>query len=692
MTSKSFNAPRAAALLLAVAGAATLSYQAMNTKNMTAETLLAQTPAQAAETANTQLSTGPIAPEFPAGFSWINTDKPLSLRALRGKVVLLDFWTYGCINCMHVLPDLKKLERKYTNELVIIGVHSAKFANESDAQNIKNVVMRYNIEHPVIVDQDMKIWDSFGVNSWPTFVLIAPDGRVVGSAAGEGQYDLLDKTIARTASRFRAAGKLDETPLKFALASAQEAPSALRFPGKVLADAASNRLFIADTNQNRIVISDLNGKVESVAGSGRIGFNNGAFANATFHNPQGMALSADGGTLYVADTDNHAIRALNLKTKTVTTIAGTGKQAAWRSGGGVGTQAALSSPWALNRIDDTLYIAMAGPHQIWKMDLDSKKVGVFAGSGQEARIDGAAVQAALAQPSGLATDGKKLFFADSESSSIRAVDLPNAGVSTPRVSTLVGGGGVESLFSFGDKDGSGASTRLQHPLGVAYDGGVIYVADTYNHKIKVIDVARNSISTLAGGARGDKDGSFADAQFYEPGGLSISGGKLYVADTNNNAIRVLDLASKTVSTLNVQGAPNALAPEAPRGETADVKTVASTRDTVLAPGAATLQLSIQLPAKHHLNEESPQRIVLKTEGGATLSTTTIKGQAVQLRTTVPLKVPASGAGAVNIDATIFYCLEGKNAVCKLKSVKTRVPFVVGSGGAKTLTVPLVVKD
>jgi len=492
----------------------------------------------------------PAAPEFPKGAAWLNTDKPLSLKALRGKVVLLDFWTYGCINCLHILPDLKKLERKYAKELVVIGVHSAKFAGEGETANLRNAVMRYHIEHPVLNDRDMAVWNAYGVQAWPTLVVIDPAGRVVGAASGEGNYDLLDNVIGKVAGEFKKTGKLDATPARFALEADKTALTPLRYPGKVLADASSGRLFVADSNHNRIVIADLkSGEVQAVAGTGAAGQRDGAFDEATFRDPQGMALrrGADGAlTLYVADTDNHLIRALDLKTGTVSTVAGTGAQAGWMErGGGVGTGAALSSPWDLLLAGpDTLYIAMAGPHQIWAMDLKTKRVSPYAGSGREAKTDGPRASAAFAQPSGLASDGRRLFVADSEISAIRAVDLPGAG---DAVRTLAGG----DLFDFGDKDGKGASVRLQHPLGVAYADGVVYVADTYNHKIKTLDPATGETKTFLGGGRGDQDGD--RPQFYEPGGLSQAAGKLYVADTNNHAVRVVDLASGAVSTLTLEG-------------------------------------------------------------------------------------------------------------------------------------------
>ena len=199
------------------------------------------------------------APEITGGRGWLNTDKPLSLAALKGKVVLLDFWTYGCINCIHIIPDLKKLEEKYANQLVVIGVHSAKFENEKQTENIRRIILRYEIEHPVYNDADFKVWHSYGVRAWPTQILIDPAGYVIGSISGEGNYDAIDQAIGKAVDDFRKRGELNEEPLKLTLERAKVGDLPLAFPGKILADAKGDRLFIADSNHNRIVITKLDG-------------------------------------------------------------------------------------------------------------------------------------------------------------------------------------------------------------------------------------------------------------------------------------------------------------------------------------------------------------------------------------------------------------------------------------------------
>src|SRR5438105_8633963 len=251
------------------------------------------------------------APELTGARGWLNTDKPLTLSALKGKVVLLDFWTYGCVNCMHIIPDLKRLERKYPNELVVIGVHSAKFANEKETENIRRIILRYEIEHPVVNDADFAIWNAYAVNAWPTRCLIDPAGYIIGRLSGEGAYEALDKAIGDSIAEFRKRGKLNEAPLKLVLERAKIGDLPLAFPGKVLADAKSDRLFIADSDHNRILIAKLDGTLIETIGTGAHNADDGSFDRATFFRPQGMALN--GETLYVADTENHLIREVDLK-------------------------------------------------------------------------------------------------------------------------------------------------------------------------------------------------------------------------------------------------------------------------------------------------------------------------------------------------------------------------------------------
>jgi thiol-disulfide isomerase/thioredoxin/DNA-binding beta-propeller fold protein YncE len=621
------------------------------------------------------------APEFPPDLQWLNTDTPLTIAGLRGKVVLLDFWTYCCINCMHVIPDLKALEEKYPNELVVIGVHSAKFSNEREADNIRQAILRYEIEHPVVNDHEFRIWQSYGVRSWPTLALIDPGGYVIGGVSGEGNFELLDHVIGEVVQAARAKGALDETRPAWALEKTKSPPSTLAFPGKILADEASERLFIADSNHHRIVIADLQGKVLDVAGTGQGGRDDGTFAQAAFNHPQGLAL--DGRYLYVADTENHLIRRLDLQQHQVETLLGTGQQARQFNIPGVGRAVAINSPWDLAVVERRLYIAMAGAHQVWVLNLDTLEAQPFAGSGREDITDGQRLEAAMAQPSGLATDGKTLYVADSETSSIRAIDL---GV-TGNLRTLVG----EGLFEFGDQDGTGPQVRLQHPLGVALHQDRLYVADTYNHKIKVLYPSLKTSQTYLGSGRpGYTDGRMAE--FYEPAGLSIARGKLYIADTNNHAIRVADLSSGEVGSLRLTALaiPDAVA--AFEGTAwMDGEAVTMPLQTIKAGADGELVINFELPAGYKLNPAAPVHYALYIRGEGLRvphSGCPLSAHAVELPLKLPFQtLPGKHRAELDVEATFYWCRQDNSGICMIQSTRWHVPVETSeTDGHRQLTV------
>jgi uncharacterized ParB-like nuclease family protein len=430
------------------------------------------------------------------------------------------------------------LEEKYRNQVVVIGVHTAKFDNEKDPKSIEKAMQRYELNHPVLNDAERKIWDAYGVNAWPSVGIIDPEGYLVKAYPGQEHiYSDAVRVIEQLIRTHRANRTLNEKPIYFTKAQAEKAAkSPLWFPGKVLADGPGKRLFISDSTHHRIVITDLDGKKITIAGTGKPGRTDGSFDKASFNDPQGLARKGD--ILYVADRKNHLIRALDLKKHTVRTIAGVGHQGMDLRRGGPALHTGLNSPWDLLVHGNELYIAMAGCHQIWVMDLARHTVAPFAGTGFENIVDGPRLSSCFAQPSGLASDGRKLFVADSEVSAVRVIPLDGQG----NVSTLVGTG----LFDFGDVDGVGPAARLQHALGIVYVDGKLYVADTYNSKIKVLDPITRACQTFVGGEKKAR-------LFNEPGGISYANGKLYVADTNAHRIQVIDLATKAVSTLELQG-------------------------------------------------------------------------------------------------------------------------------------------
>lgn len=476
------------------------------------------------------------APEFPQTAVWLNTNRPLSLAELRGQVVLLDFWTYCCINCLHVLPDLAILEEKYKKEpFLVISVHAAKFFNERNIENIEAAIERYEINHPVVVDSPHTIWESYGVSAWPSFVLIDSQGRIRGTTSGEGQRFVLDQVIGQLIEEGRK-----EKTLKSPLSVAKEREPALytlSFPGKIEFSPGKKGeqdwLYIADTNHHRILFCHLHSPaqahIKEIVGTGKPGKSDGSFAEATFCHPQG--LSAIGDFLYVCDTDNDLLRRIDLKRKRVETLA---------------REARFNSPWDLEYAEGYLYLAMAGSHQIWSYEIKSGLAEVFAGSGLEGLADGNIAAAQLAQPSGVSYSWGSLFFVDSETSALREIDL-----AAGEVKTLIGRG----LFEFGFSDGPFAEAFLQHPLGISAQGSQVFLADSYNSAIRVADLRTRKLTTLISRQLGQVcliGGRECETlPLWEPGDVLAKGHYLYIADTNNHLIRLFDLKAASLTDVAV---------------------------------------------------------------------------------------------------------------------------------------------
>jgi thiol-disulfide isomerase/thioredoxin len=408
------------------------------------------------------------APELSGSGGWLNTPGPLSLAALRGKVVLLDFWTFCCANCLHVLDELRPVEEEFADVLVVVGVHSPKFAHEADHAAVAAAVERYDVRHPVLDDPDLATWRQYAVRAWPTLVVVDPEGYVVAEASGEGHAAGLADVIRDLVAEHEAKGTLRRGAAPLAIPDVPATP--LRFPAKVV--ATPDGLLVSDTAHRRVVLVDDAGTVVR--------------AYEGFAEPQGLCLLPD-GRVAVADTVAHLVRALDPGTGAVTTLAGTGEQLRGAPFGGPALAQPLSSPWDLAWWDGRLYVAMAGIHQIWAYDGES--VGVVAGTAAEGLRDGPAGEAWLAQPSGLSVGADRLWFVDAETSALRWLRDGEVG-------TAVGHG----LFDFGHVDGPAGDALFQHPLGVlARADGTVLVCDTYNGALRSYDPETGTVSTLATG-------------------------------------------------------------------------------------------------------------------------------------------------------------------------------------------------
>ncbi|MFF8015735.1 thioredoxin-like domain-containing protein [Streptomyces sp. NPDC007929] len=499
------------------------------------------------------------APELTGKGGWLNTGgQPCTLADLRGRIVVLDFWTFCCVNCLHVLDELRELEEKHRDTVVVIGVHSPKFVHEAEHRAVVDAVERYGVEHPVLDDPELATWKQYAVRAWPTLVVIDPEGYVVAQHAGEGHVHAIERLVGELEAEHSAKGTLRRGDGPYV--APEPEPTVLRFPGKAL-PLPSGTFLVSDTTRHQLV--ELAEDGESVVrriGSGERGFTDGSGDTAAFSEPQGLAL-LDDGSVVVADTVNHALRRLDLATGEVTTLAGTGRQW-WRGSptSGPAREVDLSSPWDVAWWQGRVWIAMAGVHQLWAYDPRDGTVEVTAGTTNEGLVDGPAEEAWFAQPSGLAATPERLWLADSETSALRWVEPDGS------VHTAVGTG----LFDFGHRDGPAEQALLQHPLGVtALPDGSVAVSDTYNHALRRYDPATGEVTTLATDLR-------------EPSDAVLAGDDIVVVESARHRLTRLRLPEEAV---RVAGVAHRSRREA----------------TEVAPGRLELDVIFQAPAGQKLD-------------------------------------------------------------------------------------------
>ena len=586
--------------------------------------------------------------DFPSS-EWFNTSKPLSSDHLKGRIALLDFFTYCCINCMHILPDLEALEETFENRdrVLVIGVHSAKFDNERVGNNINNAIQRYGIHHPVINDSQAHLWQNWSISCWPTVVLCfngQPLKFFVGEGHRQNMIDFVQVALEHFQEDLFKAEPLALPELQIGL---HLHASPLQFPGKILVQ--DDFIFISDTGNHRIIVADLNGDVKQVIGMGR-GHADGSFTESKFNAPQGLAKKND--SLYVCDTNNHVIRCINLLTQEVTTIAGNGNQCrnSQISSGQNSLDMALASPWDLVVHENELWIAMAGSHQIWSLDLSSMVMSLKAGNGKEEnRNNSYPLKSAFAQPSGLSLNGSDLYIADSESSTIRVFTKANG------VKNVCGGSkNPMDLFSFGDADGLGTNAKLQHPLGVAYVQDKVFIADSYNHKLKVV-------TDLA--SKNPKCSTCPVLGLDEPGGLCFANEKLYIADTNNHKIKLINIETFEIEEL-VLGMPIQNKEEVDFSKASIV---------LKAKNGHRLHCQLKLKPNVTLNMEAPN--AYQMDFPAKTGKSPIKDK---LQSDLKLDINAfskddalSGIGFVSITFKLYLCSEG---ICTVKNQKVMIEF------------------
>lgn len=469
----------------------------------------------------------PQAPELPSGLAWVNTDDPPRLAMLRGRVVLVWFWTGDSVQCATMVPDLAALQARHHDGLCVIGIHCPKYGAQCAPAAVLRAVNRLRIEHPVASDPAFAVWRDYGVSAWPTVAVIDAEGRLAARVAGAGHLDALGDLVDALLDEAAGHGlRVFESAVP---AIRPEPRASLRFPGKLL--ATERLLYVADSGHDRVLECDHHGRVLRRFGSGHAGFTDGRGEEAAFSDPQGLALHRD--QLYVADRGNHAVRVVDLADGAVRTLFGSGTPGYRRPRDSELDGLAACAPADLAVAGDQLYVAMAGLNQIWQVDLIGRRAGVLAGSGALGRIDGAGAEAALAQPSGLAVASAQLVVADAAASAIRLVRLADG-----RVTTVVGAG----LYAFGDAVGPCAAAQLQQPLAVAAGPrGSVFVADTCNDAIKLINLGAAKVHR--------PDIAY---RLNEPSGLAVAAGALWIANSGSHEIVRVDLADGSARRVAVE--------------------------------------------------------------------------------------------------------------------------------------------
>lgn len=595
------------------------------------------------------------APELAgAGGEWLASDRPLRFSdELKGRVVLVHFWTTCSINSLHTAPMLAALAERFRDApFTIVGVHAGKFPAEHDAALIRTAMRRHGLDHPVVVDNDYAVWSRYGVQGWPTLALVDSEGYFVAMENGEPDPAVLEFAINNLLDDGARRGVLASAPPVWK-ADPAAPPTALSFPAKVVA-LDGDRLAIADTGNNRVIVATTGGKVLHVVGSGRSGLLEGDFAAAAFSQPRGLAGRGD--VLYVADTGNHAVRKIDLARKTVGTVAGTGSLARGvRPLDGPGPTVPLRSPWDVLWLDDSLFIALAGSHQLYRLDVKTLALERFSGNGKDDLTDGKAKEASLAQPSALTTDGQSLYVADAATSAIRRVARDSGDVST-----LVAGG----PFVFGDVDGEGAAVRLQQPLGLAALGDDLVVADTFNGKLKRVTKA-GAVTTLATG-------------FKQPGGVAVVNGRVLVADTDAHRLVWVDAKSGALEPLALSALP---APS--RGPArAKVQLVAAR----VRPGSSSVVLQVSPPNGETFKREAPNAASVSVAGLSLAGEHRLAVSPEQLQVTVPLNL--SGAGSLTAEIDAFSCPAKKDATaCRVSRRAFELRVEPSGDAAPSVDVP-----
>jgi DNA-binding beta-propeller fold protein YncE len=612
--------------------------------------------------------------EIPQELKWLNSSSPISLSKLKGKIVLLYFWNYSNINSFQSLQKLKKLEKKYSKELFIIGIHTGKFSYEKEIETLQHSILKLEINFPVVHDPELKVMSSYLIQTFPSFVLINPIGKVLGKHTGEDFYSVFEQVILNTINEFEKKNLLNRTSIELELEKDKLPDTVLSYPSKIILNEKGNEIYISDTNHNRILRIDIGTrKILDIIGSGQNGFEDGLFKDAKLNQPRGIYLKEN--YLYIADTNNHSIRRADINSKKLITLAGNGEQAIGFNGIGKGRQASFHSPWDLVEYKNKLYITTSGSHQIWSLDLNSLETENFAGSGRENLFDEKLTLSALARPSGITRDETKLYFTDSGVSAIRLAEIKKEG----EIKTLLGKG----LFEFGDVDGNPHEARLQFPLGLHYNSFKLYIADSFNHKIKFYDIDKKEVYTLSGtGKPSQVVSTLSESGYNEPSSLFSFKNLLYIADTNNHSIKILDTKTNLVKLFDIDLDERLFFSRDKNFQLeGDEKNIP---DLKIHPDSTHISLNFNLETGYKWMNQAPYYFKTISSNNNNISIQN-KSEEVSNNPIFPKLIklkPIQGESMLKINSILFYSESTKNSLCLIKKSILSMKLTVSPDGVK----------
>jgi len=464
------------------------------------------------------------APELPGSIEWFNVDRPVRLADLHGMLVLLDFSLGDTACSRHSQHELNRLAGRFSDELVILCAHLPELPAAMRRSHVRSLISRQDVRFPVLHDPERVCRALFGIHDQPVRILIDRDGCIVGTSHGIGKQSHLERVIAHQISLCGGWARRGP-PFKVRLEPATR--GTLHFPTRLI--VAHDRLYIADSGNNRILMTTKQGGILREYGGVAAGFVDGPAGSAAFDNPQGLCRVDE--YVYVADTGNHAIRRINLRTDEVETLAGTGSDAGQDlSKLSMPRDCVLNTPCDVLFRRGQLFIAMTGLHQVWRLSMIDNVLSIFAGSGAAGSADGPSHLASFTQPVSLAWCDGRFYCVDAGSGTVRCIDPVSGYVTTLQVGA--------------DRAGTGAAgmEQLQHPLDITSDERRkrLWIADTWNNTIRSVDIRVRPATRGVSGRRLD-----------EPAGLAFDNNTLYIANTNAHEVLRVDTDSGRAEALNV---------------------------------------------------------------------------------------------------------------------------------------------